>query len=124
MQAIKNRNFTSWSGLTEKLVKKHVSKSTATEKGNLNQQRMNARSMQIKEEEDCKNEAETASDSGLKTHCVYAATVDAGQIYTDQTGCFPVLSSRGNKYSIVLYEYDGNAIMAEPIKNRTTVELL
>jgi hypothetical protein len=85
---------------------------------------MHARSTQIKEEEDCKNEAETALDSGLKTHCVYAATVDAGQIYTGQTGRFPVVSSRGNTYIMVLYAYYGNAIMTEPIKNRTAVEHL
>jgi hypothetical protein len=35
-----------------------------------------------------------------------------------------VISSKGNKYIMVLYEYDGNAILAEPIKNRTAAELL
>jgi hypothetical protein len=35
-----------------------------------------------------------------------------------------VISSKGNKYIMVLYEYDGNAILAEPIKNRTAPELL
>jgi hypothetical protein len=63
-------------------------------------------------------------DSGLKTHCVYAATVDAGKIYTDQTGRFPVGSSRGNTYIMVMYEYYGNAIMAEPIKHRTAGDIL
>jgi hypothetical protein len=46
------------------------------------------------------------------------------QIYTDQTECFPVVSSRGKQYTMVLYEYDGDAIMVEPIKNRMKVELL
>jgi hypothetical protein len=73
----------------------------------------------VKQREDCKSEAETALDSGLNTHCAYTATADAGQIYTDQTCLFPVFPSRGNTYIVVLYEYDGNAIMAEPIKNRT-----
>jgi hypothetical protein len=50
--------------------------------------------------------------------------MDARQIYMDQTGRFPVVSSKGNKYIMVLYEYDGNAILAEPIKNRTAAELL
>jgi hypothetical protein len=36
----------------------------------MNQKRMHARSMQVKKEEDCKNEAETALNSGLK-HIVY-----------------------------------------------------
>jgi hypothetical protein len=63
-------------------------------------------------------------DYGIKTNCIYAATIDAGQIYTDQTGRFPVISSKGNKYIKVLYDYDGNVILAEPIKNRTAPELL
>jgi hypothetical protein len=50
--------------------------------------------------------------------------VDAGQIYTDQTGIFPVISSRGNISIMVLYEYDGNTTMAEPIKNNKAAELL
>jgi hypothetical protein len=45
-------------------------------------------------------------------------------MHTDQTGLFPVVSSKGNKYIMVLYEYDGNAILAAPIKNQTSAELL
>jgi hypothetical protein len=65
---------------------------------------------------------ETNLDQGIKTHYVYAATIDAGQIYTDKTGQFPVISSKGNKYIMILY--DRNAIMAQPIKDRTDLELL
>jgi hypothetical protein len=46
--AIKNGNFLSWTGLTEHAVEKHLSKSTATTKGNLNQQRQNTRATQVK----------------------------------------------------------------------------
>jgi hypothetical protein len=74
---------------------------------------MNVRSTKIKEEE-----------NGVKTNCIYAATIDYGQIYTDQTGCYPVFSSKGNTHIMILYEYDGNFIMTEPIKNRTAAELL
>jgi hypothetical protein len=62
-------------------------------------------------------------DHGIKTQFVYAATIDAGQIYTDQTGRFPVVSSKGNKYIMILYHYDSNAILAQPIKDRTAPEL-
>jgi hypothetical protein len=37
--AIKNGHFTSWPGLTEHAVEKHLSKSTSTTKGRLNQKR-------------------------------------------------------------------------------------
>jgi hypothetical protein len=63
-------------------------------------------------------------DHGIKTQFLYAATIDAGLIYTDQTGIFPVVSSKGNKYIMILYDYDSNAILAKPIKDRTAPELL
>jgi hypothetical protein len=68
--------------------------------------------------------ADTDQDHGISTQYVYAATIDAGKIYTDQTGRFPVVSSKGNKYIMVLYDYDSNAILAQPIKDRTAPELL
>jgi hypothetical protein len=63
-------------------------------------------------------------DQGIKTQYIYAATIDEGQIYTDQTGRFTVVSSKGNKYIMILYDYDSNAILAQPIKDRTAPELL
>ena len=44
-------------------------------------------------------------------------------IYTDQTGRFPVTSSIGNKYLMVASEADSNNIMAEPMKSRKASEL-
>ena len=38
-----------------------------------------------------------------------------GQIYTDQTGRFITPSSNGNNYLLVLYDYDSNAIFAQPL---------
>jgi hypothetical protein len=120
--AIKNGHFTSWSGLTEHDVEKHLSKSTSTTKDHLNQQRQNARTTKVKDPNVIMTEPDL--DQGIKTQFVYAATIDAGQIYTDQTGIFPVVSSKGNKYIMVLYDYDSNAILAQPIKDRTAPELL
>jgi hypothetical protein len=104
-------------------VDKYILNSSATVKGNINQQRMNSRSTKIKEEIESVTTDMDFLDYGIKTNCIYAATIDAGQIYTDQTGCFHVISSKGNEYIMVLFKYDGNAILAEPIKNRTS-ELL
>jgi hypothetical protein len=59
----------------------------------------------------------------MRTNYVYAAMIDdsnnntKGQIYSDLTGRFPVTSSRGNKYLLVVYDYDSNAIIAEPRKH-------
>jgi hypothetical protein len=124
IKTIKNGNFTSWPGLTEQAIEKYLSKSPATVKGILNQQRKNARSMKSKKQKEYDMESETDSDKSLKTHCIYAAVLDAGQIYTDQTGSFPVISSIGNVSIMVLYEYDGNEIMDEPIKHNKAGEPL
>jgi hypothetical protein len=63
-------------------------------------------------------------DNGIKTQFIYSATIDPGQTYTNQTGIFPVVSSKGNKYIMILYDYDSTAILTQPIKDRTAPELL
>jgi hypothetical protein len=120
--AIKNGNFSSWPGLTEHAVEKHLSKYTSTTKDHLNQQMQNARTTKIKGAKVIVTEP--GIDHGIKTQFVYAATIDSGQIYTDQTGIFPVVSSKGNKYIMILYDYESNSIFAKPIKDRTAPELL
>jgi hypothetical protein len=97
--AIKNVNFSSWPGLTEHAVEKHLSKSTSTTKVHLNQQRQNARTTKIKDTKVIATSPDL--DHEIKTQFVYAATIDAGQIYTDQTGRFPVVSRKGNKYIMI-----------------------
>ena len=44
--------------------------------------------------------------------------------YTDLIGKFPYCSTRGNNYIMVVYNYDGNAILAEPVKNKQAATLL
>jgi hypothetical protein len=122
IKAIKNGNFSSWPGLTEHTVEKHLSRSTSTTKGHLNQQRQNSRTTKIKDAQVIVPDPDI--DHGVKTQFVYAATIDAGQIYTDQTGRFTVVSSKSKKCIMILYDYDSNAILAQPIKDRTAPELL
>ena len=47
-------------------------------------------------------------------------TTDQSTAFFDLTGRFPQRSSRGNQYIIIGYHYDANAIIAIPIKNRTS----
>jgi hypothetical protein len=109
-------------GVNRTCCEKQLSKATATTKGHLNQQRQNVRTTQIKTTNAGSQESDI--DHGIKTQLAYAATIDAGQIYTDQTGRFPVVSSKGNRYITILYDYDSNDILAQPIKDRTAPELL
>eukprot|EP00957_Ditylum_brightwellii_P103618 7894225-Ditylum_brightwellii.AAC.1 len=59
----------------------------------------------------------------IKTNIIFAALEEVdGRIYSDQTGAFPKISNRGNRYVMVFYVYDANQIQGIPIKNRTTAE--
>ena len=43
--------------------------------------------------------------------------------YGDVTGSFPYKSSRGHQYIYILYDYDSNAILVEPMKTRQAQEI-
>ena len=45
-------------------------------------------------------------------------------IYTDQTDKFPVKSSRGCRYVMVMMEIDTNYIDAKPMKNKTEEDII
>ena len=47
-----------------------------------------------------------------------------GLIHSDLTGRFPVTSSLGNQYILVVYDYDSNAILVDPLTSRTQAEQL
>ena len=47
-----------------------------------------------------------------------------GMAYTNLIGKFSYRSTRGNRYVIVAYNYDENAILTDPVKNRQATTLL
>jgi hypothetical protein len=53
-----------------------------------------------------------------KCHYLYATTLETNQIYLDLTGRFPTKLLSGNKYMLILYDYDSNIILSAPMKNR------
>jgi hypothetical protein len=105
-----------WPGLTQAAINKRLENSEATIKGHLNQVRKGVRSTPVTEEEEIEQ-------SNEKTNYIFASIDDlGGTIYTDQTGRFPRVSSRGMKYIMVCYAYDCNFIEAIPLKNRSNNE--
>jgi hypothetical protein len=57
--------------------------------------------------------------------CCYVSIFEpTGQVYTDQTGKFVHPSSSGNNYMLVLYDYDSNSILAEPMKTKSASHIL
>jgi hypothetical protein len=59
-----------------------------------------------------------------KCHYLYATKLETNQIYSDLTGRFPTTSVSGNKYMLILYEYDRNSILSAPMKNRGDKEMV
>jgi hypothetical protein len=115
--------------LTSENVKKYLPKSEATAMGHLDQQRKNTLSTKCVAATQFgpqhKKETETSSDH---THNTFANIMDikepTGQIYKDQTGRFPIQSSSGYKYIMILYDHDSNVILAEPMKSRSIHEMI
>ena len=138
IHAIKNGNFLTWPGLSTSLVQKHLPNSIATTKGHLNQERKNTQSTKptlsinpnVKLEpatiESFSDTFPTSDTPNLKSHHCFASLVSfqtTAKAYSDQTGRFPYTSSRGNQYLMIVYDYDSNAILQEPLKNKTAHEL-
>ncbi len=45
-------------------------------------------------------------------------------MYSNQTGCFPKVSSLGNKYIMVIHDVDSNSSWADALKDNTGSELI
>ena len=120
MQAVRNKHFLSWPGINSINFLRYSTNNIATLKGHLNQERKNLRTTKS-------IATTTPSDesfpSGLplpKTNLVMSSLIGyspKNKAYGDLTGQFPYKSSRGNAYIYVLYHYDSNAILVEPVPN-------
>ena len=123
LQALKHNFLIGIPGLTESSYKKHMPSSTATAKGHMDQSRKN----QLSTKPTTLDESAFphSPSTHQKTNDVYTTVIPiTGKVYSDQTGKFPVTSSKGNAYLFVLYDFDSNYIAAEPIKNRTATSIL
>ena len=123
IKVIKNKHFTTWSGLDEQLIKKNLPSSMVTEAGHLNQERQHLQSTSANKdiqermrklmqedpqgqpfkktlENDIHKDAFPPSDlSNIKTHQVIFSIIQSshsGIGYIDFTGRFPFRPSRGN----------------------------
>ena len=121
LKAVKHGNLASFPGLTTNAINEYSPESDETQRGHIKQQRQNMRSTKEKEEAnafDTKRPIERKRDVYVK---VYDAT--KRPMYADQSGRFPVTSSRGHKYIMIAVEMDGNYIDAEPLKSRSMKDL-
>jgi hypothetical protein len=141
-QALKKGFLVNFPGLTSTTLRKYPPQSYAMVKGHLNQTRQNQRStknvpvanvptpipdqLELAQHQDLLDaDAFPSTTDEERCHFCYATIIEpTGKIYTDQTGRFIVPSSTGNNYLMILYDYDSNAIFAEPLRNRTAASIL
>jgi hypothetical protein len=105
IKAVKQGHLTTWPGLTEDSINKHLKLTPATAMGHMNQKRQNIRSTSkvVTITSELEDTTVTPASNGDKTHLVYEVVIDQGQLYTDSTGRFPQRSRKGNWYVLVVY---------------------
>jgi hypothetical protein len=126
MDIIKAGNFITLPSLTTLAVQKHFPGSNKTQKGHLKKQCQGVRLTKLKENTQSENEnipgntvPEVDPSPSKKMREIFIKMYNGGKMHSNQTGCFPATSSKGNQYIMVLVEVDGNYIDAEPMKNKS-----
>ena len=124
LKAIRRGNYNTWPLVNVKNVNKHFPESEETQQGHMRTQRQGVRSTKIKIKlEDEQNENDPPPPT--KQNYIIVNTYDTHDtMFTDQTGKFPHLSSRGNRYQMILYHRGSNSIWVEPTKNKTEGEMI
>eukprot|EP00956_Cyclotella_meneghiniana_P020860 scaffold37349_cov64-Cyclotella_meneghiniana.AAC.1 len=122
LTAAKKGNLITFPGLTPENITKHFPESDETQKGHMRQSRQGVRSTKVPDE-DAMLEFNPAP--GVKKKDVYLRVFDTTRknMYTDQSGPFPIKSRRKHQYIMVAVELDGNYIDAEPLKTRNAKDL-
>ena len=112
LQAIRNNQFTTWQRSSTTNIWKYLPMSSFTAKDLLDQQCMNLKSIK-----QCNELAEDALIDWMHqvfSSCLVIVTLTS-LIHTYLAERFPVQLILGNKYLLVLYNYDSNAIIMEAI---------
>ena len=135
IKAVQNGHLDTWPALTPKQITRYGQLTEATVKGHLHAKRSNIQSTSkyINPTLPLTFAASAAnvsiisspqSDSNTRTNQVYVNISEpTGKIFSDQTGKFLCPSRRGNKYILIVYDYDSNMIFAEPLPNRSKQNL-
>ena len=130
IKAINNNFLTTFPGLTAKLIKKHLPISIATEMGHLRQEKQHLQSTSVSNSnsnlQNSSDEDFFPAKEGKTKDLIYAIVeyTEKDLSAADLTGRFPYQSSQGNNYVMVMYHYDCNVILGQPLKKRTASEIV
>ena len=120
--AINAGHYNTWAGLTSKLVRKHIKSSVPMTLGHLDNQRINLQSTKTPDQPLDNIQIPTSKQEESCNAVFVSCEPATGQVFSDQTGKFLVPSTAGHNYIMVLYDYDSNNILTEPMKSRTAQE--
>jgi hypothetical protein len=98
LQAVKDGHLSTWPGLTEDAMNKHLKLTPATTMGHMSQRRHHILS---NSKAPIEKQPTPDADLGTNNKLMYAVAVNQGQLYTDLTGNFREQSSKGNFYIMV-----------------------
>lgn len=124
LESNKNGNFITWPGLTYSTVAKYLPSTVATAFGHLQQERQNLQSTKAVATD--LNYFPPPDIPNKKTNEMFIQLnpfQQTDKAYGDLTGRFPYMSSRGNQYFLVVYDYDSNAILVELLKSRNGTDI-
>jgi hypothetical protein len=138
LRAIRRGHLTTFPGLTINLISKHLPASIATTLGHQDQEAQHLRStkgraspivLDTTDDDDIAPSPDTddnANPSMPKPHHICSMLFSNQEIlksYSDQTGKFPVPSSRGNHYIFILYHQATNSIHTVALPNRKAASI-
>ena len=125
IKAINNGNFDSWPGLHPQLIKKYLQPSVATLKGHMKLEKQGLQSTKNNNQTfDVSNDNNPEQEQKSNDYIFKVVSLEnVNKAYGDLTGAFPYTSARGNRYFLVVYCYDANAILVQLLKNRTAGEI-
>ena len=121
-KAILKGNFIGWPGIEDINFEKVIKTTASTELGHLDRERKNLQTTSNLND----NFPQQIHSKQNEIYSIILSTNDIcyqNKAYCDLTGRFPHKSTRGNQYLFVLYDYDSNAILCEPLKTRQAHEI-
>ena len=122
IRAVRAGNYTTRPGLSVKSIQKYCpDDAEETLKGHMRGQRQRFHSKKERREKE-PNDNKTLKQ---KQNDIYTTVIDLKEeIHIDQTGKFPHLSSKGNRYIMVAHNIDANYIFMDTMKNRSESQIM
>ncbi|KAL7478778.1 hypothetical protein ACHAW6_004540 [Cyclotella cf. meneghiniana] len=123
IKAIDKGYFRGWRGLTSDRIRHFIKPSEQCEQGHMDQRRQGICSTKSSHANSPSNTIDTMEEpkqapQNNKTNMVFMTIAKAkAQLFTNQTGRFPVTSNKGNNYIVLFYVVDANFIKSYSIKS-------